>query len=51
MLLIAIKAWRETSDRQMMVSLKSNNQSIHPFPTALVQVEDEFCKGTPSFLP
>jgi len=35
----------------VMVSIKSNDQSIHPFLTALVQPADEFCKGTLSFLP
>lgn len=43
-------AWRGISDRQMMVSWKSHDQAIHPFPTALVQTEDEFCKGSLSFL-
>lgn len=43
-------AWRGISDRQMMVSWKSHDQAIHPFPSALVQPEDEFCKGPLSFL-
>lgn len=42
-------ARRGISDRQMMVSWKSNDQAIHPIPAALVQTEGWFSERVTEF--